>query len=171
MKRKKRQKPTSKSSKEHSKAPNRNSIIIHPDAYARLDLIHQLAVDARLYNMSYRSIASHINAYIATHSASKSADTYQEASIRGWFESGGICYDALQQKKAQRAAERAERKSELDNQIMDALVDAVAQLRAKIEKGNLQAVAELFKIAPVNPKEPPKDTSTIIHFYIPNNGR
>lgn len=169
MTNKNKQKPTGPRSKPH-KAPK--DIKIHDDPYLRLSLVHQLAVDMRLYNMSHRSIAQGINANLkkmAGHGQEKT--TYQENTIREWFMHGGICYAALQYKKSQRAAERSERKGELDNQIVDGLTDAIAQLRAKIEKGNLQAIAELIKIAPVDSKDKPPDPTTTIHFYIPSNGR
>jgi len=138
-------------------------------AYERLDYPEQIAIDLRLYNMSYEAIAAEMQKEFKKRGMEKKAP--KEQTLRSWFEKGGKCKEAYEEKKKMRAEENKARIAEMDKKLIEAAVDGVIVLHKKIRKDNLQAALETVKIVKEgkNKDKNPVPNNTII--YIPSNGR
>lgn len=136
--------------------------------FDKLEPVHQAAVTLRLYGMSHDQIALEINRMLKKQKVNKE---YPDSTIRKWFATGGICYEAYRYKKDLLTKENNERIKEVDRRLVEAMTDAVVVVHDRIRKNNLQAALETIKIVKDSKKDknPPVVNNTVV--YVPANGR
>jgi AraC-like DNA-binding protein len=128
------------------------STTVNGDPYEQLAEEYRVAVDMKLENYSYADIAG--NAKV------------KEQTVRKWFMTGGICYDAYQWKRQIRMQERKQRFSEIETQLHEMAADAILTLKRRLKKGSETAAINVLALAGFTPIKkiqeiPPEDSEEL----------
>jgi hypothetical protein len=115
-----------------TKTTKQLSTAVNQDPYEKLGEIYRQAIDQRLQNFSYADIAHQLER--------------KEQTIRTWFMTGGIFYEAHEYRRNQLAIERQHRFTEVEEQLKDMAADAILVIKNRLRGGSEPAAFKVLEM-------------------------